>query len=565
MWLICLACVGILAYPASILAGMGYVTWVYAAKMMSRDGIKVVERYRFLFGRFRADRYQYCMVLTISNLLCGCIPSLFSAVQVLQVWAFGSILLTRIAILCLLWPWRLKGANWTELLLHGATLLVLLLAAPLVSVDSDNNARIIAVLLMCMLCLLPGIVIVAAAISIGLRVCANRRYAMFLSHHKAGAGALCRYVKIVLMQCTRAKIFYDSDNLRDLGTLFDTIKSGSDMVLAVITSDFVQSLWCVGEISTAFLRGVPTMVLCCDGCGIPDYDELSTIDAWPDDHWQMLTGYGISLEDVRAAFAFLYRVEVFHIQRTSSGTEQERTILQLAAAAKICPERYVPEVSVEEARILVASGMGGELISASLVLQQLLQLKLQVQICHVFQPHDFAPCRASAVVIVVGRGCLQEQNFCQLLLDLPPSWNRVLVTDGTFEFPSPGFYSKVRDGLMALPGDPASIVEMYRSLCSHIALPLSPHSSSSLLDRQVDQICERIGDVRKDQEVSFSSPSVLLKAASSAASTSALFAPFMPVEGGEDRPSKKASFSSLADEDSREVGEEQDQSVEVAF
>ncbi|CAE7636676.1 SCUBE3 [Symbiodinium sp. CCMP2456] len=562
LWLICFACLGILAYPASMFAGMGYVTWVYAAKMTSRDGIKVVERYRFLFGRFRADRYQYCLLLTAANLLCGCIPSAFSTLQALQVWAFGSILLTRIAILCLLWPWRLNGANWSELLLIGATLVVLLLAAPLVTVDNDANKEIIAVMLMCILCFVPGIVSVAAAISIGLRVCASQRYSMFLSHHKAGAGALCRYVKIVLMQITRAKIFYDSDNLRDLGTLFDTVKTKSDLVLAVITSDFIRSLWCVGEISTAFVHGVPTMVLCCDGCGIPDYDELRTIDSWPDDHWQMLTGYGISSEDVRAAFAFLYRVEVFHIQRTSSSAEQERAVLQLAAAAKICPERFVPEVSVEEARILVASGMGGELISSSLVLQQLLQLKLQLEICHVFQPHDFAICRASAIVIVVGRGCLQEQNFCQLLLALPPSWDRVLVSDGTFEFPSPGFYSEVRAGCMGLPGDPLVVVEMYRSLCSNIALPLSPHSSSSLLDRQVDQICEQIRDVSKDQEVSFlRSPSGLWKESSSVAFMSRS----MPVEGGEEPPSRKSSLSSQQEEDSRELDEEEEDHVQVVF
>ena len=66
----------------------------------------------------------------------------------------------------------------------------------------------------------------------------SKMYDMFLCHHKAGAGVLCRWLKSKLLQQSKGqvKVFLDSDELEGLADIGDIVKSQSETQL-LETSD----------------------------------------------------------------------------------------------------------------------------------------------------------------------------------------------------------------------------------------------------------------------------------------------------------------------------------------
>ena len=486
--LVVLSIIGILAYPVSVLAWLVHLTWNYPIWLLSARGISTVEKYHFLFGKFRPERYYYCVLLTLGNLLVGCIPACFSSLPALQVGVMSFVLWTRNALHCLLWPWRVEAANWSELLLQGGVALLLSLAAPLLNLEASIQDRSEFVLTVCMsvlLLLLPFSVCLAATLTLFLRARKQNRYTTFLSHHKASSGILCRYLKIVMTKNARVKVFYDSDDLLNLGDLFETLRTRTDSLLAVLTPGFLHSVWCIGELTLAFHCSLPIFALCCDGFKLPECDLNQIESGWPENEIQMLVAHGVGREEVQAALAYLHRLEHFQISRTAPGKQQEAVALSITSAildksevksriAFSTPERTAGEV-VGKARVLVASSMQADSMSTSLVIQHLMQHKLQQRVCHVHQAAEIeAAFRASSVVVVMGKHSLEDADFSDMLMAMPGAWMRLLVNDGSFDFPTHDFYRRIRDGQLQFRGNPHDIIATYQGLCSSLASRSGP-------------------------------------------------------------------------------------------
>merc|ERR1712137_720387 len=80
----------------------------------------------------------------------------------------------------------------------------------------------------------------------------QRRYDYMICHHKAEAGAQARLLKMHLCIKDRLRVFLDSDNLTDLDTLLDTVKSKVRQVIVYLTRETLRRPWCAGEIVSAF-------------------------------------------------------------------------------------------------------------------------------------------------------------------------------------------------------------------------------------------------------------------------------------------------------------------------
>ena len=253
-WLVMLAAAGILMYPVSTLAWLSHITFSYSKWLVSGRGIQMVERYRFLFGRFRPERYFYCLVLTVSNMIVGCTPALLVSYPALQIGVMSFVFWGRVVIHCMFWPWRPESANWSELVLLGAVSFLLNLAAPLLNQESRESAVILAYTMTVFICALPLVLLAGLSFLVWSKLQAQRRYKLFLCHHKATTGVLCRHLKLLFQKHVSVPVFYDSDNLRDLGELFDTVKMLTDNMLVVLTPELLQSMWCVSEALPAKAR-----------------------------------------------------------------------------------------------------------------------------------------------------------------------------------------------------------------------------------------------------------------------------------------------------------------------
>ena len=500
--LVAMAACGILAYPVSTLAWIWHTTQSYSKWLVSGSGMQMVERYRFLFGRFRPERHQYCFLLTLSNLAIGCTPALLVSYPGIQVGFMSVLFCMRIVMQCLLWPWRPDAANWSELFLLGCAILFLNLAAPMLNLESAEGVVVLSYIMAILVCAIPVGLAIGLAFLAWNRLQVHSRFKLFLCHHKATAGVLCRFLKISCLKHVAIKIFYDADNLRDLSDLYDIVRMLTDNMVVVLTPELLQSTWCVGEVTTAFMSGIPIHALCCDGYSLPDYDYMSMIESsWPENQRSVLLGHGISMQEVRAAFAYLHRLKALELRRVGSVQEQEAVVAQMLG---ILFENFVPgpvqkfQSSVRTARILIVSSKHPETISACLVLQQLVQLKMQAEACHIRQVQDLTEAKnVACIIFVLGRGSLMDPEFCQIVLATPGSLTKVLANDGTFDFPSPDFYQKLRTGAVRLPGDPHDVTAAYQGLCSNLALPLTPAGPEWLVDQQVVQICDRLGSMEK--------------------------------------------------------------------
>merc|ERR1719434_279094 len=85
----------------------------------------------------------------------------------------------------------------------------------------------------------------------------------FLCHHKEGGGAFCRLLKVRLLghELVKRDVFLDSDNLRDLSVLFSVVGNKTDTLVVLCTRDILKRPWCVGEMTTACVRNVDTILI----------------------------------------------------------------------------------------------------------------------------------------------------------------------------------------------------------------------------------------------------------------------------------------------------------------
>ena len=119
-----------------------------------------------------------------------------------------------------------------------------------------------------------------------------------------------------------------------------------------------------------------------------------------------------------------------------------------------------------------------------LVMQQLLQSKLQVP-CYVVRhaAEIGLSKKATRLVVVLTQGLFAEEEFAELLRSTDmENWTKVVVNDGSFDFPTPNIFRDLQN---------PDLSAAYKSLCSSLALPFTPHLSETLLHQQMEHICTR--------------------------------------------------------------------------
>ena len=80
-----LSIVGIICYPVTILGWATYTTVMYPSRITSGAGLQLVNRYRFLFQRFRPECHYYGLVLLFRNAFVALFPVAFVSMPEVQV------------------------------------------------------------------------------------------------------------------------------------------------------------------------------------------------------------------------------------------------------------------------------------------------------------------------------------------------------------------------------------------------------------------------------------------------------------------------------------------------
>lgn len=194
------AIVGIICYPVSIITWATYTTLKYPSRVHSGEGLQLVNRHRFLFQRFKPERYYYGLVLLARSVLLALIPSLFIAAPEVQMELMGVVLISACALQVRLWPWRSDLANYVDLLINCLLQVLFLGVAPLTRRDEDLSKGLLGWVLVTAV-LSP---VVFGFVGIGYALWRHfqpaQSFGIFLCHHKGCAGSLSRLLKILVKQ-----------------------------------------------------------------------------------------------------------------------------------------------------------------------------------------------------------------------------------------------------------------------------------------------------------------------------------------------------------------------------
>ena len=120
-----------------------------------------------------------------------------------------------------------------DMLLTVLLLVILLGAAPLLSISFQNSSQVLGWLL----CIpIFALLLVGGAP----HFYPAAQYGVFLCHHKGGAGSLCRLMKLIIARHTSTRVFLDCDQLENLDFLFDIIRTSTNSVAAVLTPELLR-------------------------------------------------------------------------------------------------------------------------------------------------------------------------------------------------------------------------------------------------------------------------------------------------------------------------------------
>jgi ABC-type glycerol-3-phosphate transport system substrate-binding protein len=299
---------GIIFYPVGILGGVIFITALYPVAISKPGGVDFLSRYGFIFHRWKPDRYWFSVPFLFRGLAFSCIPRVVPQEQ--PILSLSLLLLTCLAYLVLQLksePWRSKSLNTIDSTLTIATMCTLVIAT------NPNISVPVSVLLAIGLINVVFWVLIFVS-NLGRLTVSGELWSVFLCHHKDGGCCLARFLKLGLQPHFNRPVFYDCDNLSSFTTIFGSVKRSQSMVV-LLSGQTCSRPWCVGEITTAHLCGIPMKGVKVKDDGFLDQwsslkeQELAELSK---SFWE-LAAYGMELSDIRPAIECLLRTEPFRV------------------------------------------------------------------------------------------------------------------------------------------------------------------------------------------------------------------------------------------------------------
>jgi len=506
--LILLSILGMLMYPVTILAVAGYATWAYKNSSSPAKALELQLRHRYLFGRFQRDKYYYGIIFLFRNLLIALVPIVFASVTWLQLVCMCGVVLTGAAIQSQTLPWRTDLLNKFDVCLNLYLIFMLAAAAPML--EDPSQQSLTTFIFTTMMLMLSAFFVVGGY---GLFCMWHRkqgsRFAMFLSHHKAAAGALCRFIKISASYKMPRRIFLDSDELDNLDLLLDVVKTETDHLVVILTAGLLQRPWCAAEIATAHRNHVKMLQVTCDDFSSrPSANRMQDMaDLWTDSDKGVLMGVGITMEMMEEAYKALFEYPAVSMKRFQGTQQLETCVLDIFRACSITVRAEVAKASATSGNPQVAIACcttDAEAISACAILRSMCTHTLQVEVKVLRTADDIQKDYNTLLytMVLLTKGIFQNEDFIEVLLlcysidKLAKNMVTILPDNGGFEFPSVNALAKLRKS--GIPGSRFEGSQIGSELASDIAallkvlaLPLSPLGSYRLINEQVSEICRR--------------------------------------------------------------------------
>lgn len=492
-----------LLIPLGFLAFCAVIVKKFPEAMLSGDD-QFLKKWRFLFNRFRAEAYWYILWFMVRNALVALSPMLNASIW--QVLAVSLLMAVSLGLIAWFRPWVVEMCSYLDMLSHVALIVVISLSGFFVDpAESDDVGTIMVVFIIANFSgLLIGMGLVIYRF---VRDRNKKTWKYFLCHHKGGAGAFCRLLKLQFLEIGKGsfRVWIDCDDLQNLEMLFDYVGSQSANIVINMSKELFKRPWCMGELVTAHLKKVNMFAV-----RFPDFEELSEdFIAKYDTHVDIscLTPHFISLEMIQAMLAYV----------RSSGPIVMPQVLTTIVVDELCrsieagntngktlqPSNSTPTNGVKVA--VVVDHSNWESVSTAIVLVKLYRKATNdiVMMPAVVELGDGFPSTAEYGLFVLSNGAFMNPAFVKTLLVAEKKHVRFLpiIAEDAFRFPSRTMLKEIEvatpqlfapNGITATP---QFITTTVAHLFKEIAVVFSPQDYSSneaLLNVKVRAVVGRV-------------------------------------------------------------------------
>jgi hypothetical protein len=500
----------IMAIPP--LAFLGLVLWAARQypKRMTLGDMAFLNSYRFLFDRYKAEAYWYTAAFLIRNLLLALTPILPSPVA--QLSAIQIILVVSLVIVSNTFPWRLWYGNILDICITVGLIAFVTFGSFFVE---EPDVEVLSVVCFVVVIIMFVAFLMTATYGAVLQYREwkiKKRFQYFICHHKEGAGAFARLLKIVLTENTNREVFIDSDNLDNLDQLFDFVRSQSENLVVLCTRSILSRPWCLGEITCTWMNQAS---IACKPIVFPDFAEpsdefLDRIDQ--DINLDCLTQNSISVTQVRDALLWFkglvsskdaYALEDNVIRTDALG---ELTSHLLAKEVKLGALGPTQPTTVS----LLVDGTNREAIATAQILVKMCwQHAVQMNLVRFAPtlvdaetlagtPREALSGDVDVLLILCTNGCFLEEKFLRALDAATDRDLRYLpiIGDESFRFPGPTFYAAMKKTCeMAGVRNHISVTVLLQSVFKEIACLFRSHSSAEILSTESRAIVQRAAQI----------------------------------------------------------------------
>lgn len=496
---VCVAC--------PFLAISAYGTWKHKfllASIMEKH-TRQLRAFRYLYMRFRPERYYFGMVMSLRS-LCICLVPVLPGLRddpALQFCCLSTTLGIFIVVQLLLHPWRTFLANMADGVLMSCNLQLLVGAA--ISTDFINKGSI-GVFGLVIFCAFTILVACGCGYAARLYFFPGRQYHFFICHHKKGAAAQARLLKIHLQQNSNTGVFIDSDDLRELDALFDVVKTQVKHFIVYLTRETLQRPWCAGEVCTAWKSKVLVTTIKTSGFVPPSENELKDLNQYIDFRSVKLTTYGIDLDEIAVAFRELLSPTTRTIDLPAGGTTRFTGVADMIRAfGREGRPSNIKETMTSGSFVISSDPCNDEACASAGIIASKIKPMIMQGVCestNICVLCDFPEAtlddvarvvaKARSVVVILSSGTLDNLKQLLVMVELVCKGCADLIPvriDG-FEFPDEHFYTEQFPKMWL--GDAEAAVPHVRSFFKRIAINLEIAGSEANLDTQIDEIFARV-------------------------------------------------------------------------
>ncbi|CAJ1351250.1 unnamed protein product [Effrenium voratum] len=480
--------------PISFLAAC---TWAVVFELPSRlkhGDMAFVRSCSFLLVRFRPGAEGFAVLFMLRNMLLAILP--------LVPWVSNRVLLmnlltcTSLAATAFFKPWRAMLCNSLEIMIGTALIVVMTVGSNFVE-DYDKTAMVVVCALLVSFMLLAIGVVVAVGVARHFLSAQRKTYHFFLCHHKRGAGSVARLLKILLLRRSQAfTSFVDCDDLQDLTKLFWHVSQNTRTFLILGSPEVIRRPWCLGEMVTARVSEVSSILIAWPNYVKPDQEYISECGVLVQDINE-LAKFGIGLSDVQDTLRWLNGLQSLSMPALVTCDTMESLVDSFTGTSGRPSVSARPAVEYE--CCLVADLNNMEAAAAAHILLDLLMkqfLRGMQSLPKVLMRGETIREEVETALMICSAGCFKSTDVAAWILEictLPACPILPVIAEESFQVPSDMLYQELYANPPLREQDVKMYVKAIKVMFKEIAISFSTYAATQAeLDLHAHQIMVRL-------------------------------------------------------------------------